>query len=737
MTVSLFWKRLVCFLFYLSLVLFVVMVPYQSLQNTDISTSFLIDDLSQDIKNEENFTDIYSIHKEKLAIKTSVSSYQIPSSSQFSYLDGVIESFFVLKNFSEYTNITAELITQSNHAYFFVQANLISAFGRETILNVVSSEKNNFENKIYFNETDIFGSIEGNLGNIGDGKIIVLFANLPSGIAGYFDPNNEYTQDYLNSIGLNDSKSNEWEMIYLDCLSYFDTTLAHEFQHLIHFNHDQYEVRWIDEGLAEFAGFITGTQPSSWNNITPFAQYYFKYHPEDSLLYWNFYSEGGMDVRIDYGGSYLFAFYIFEQYDSSILTFIVNNTLQIVDTINDFFNSSLAFNEIFYNWSKALLLDDTSLADGKYGFLSIDFTIEIKEIIMDEVDKDYNIPYFGVYSYLLDFTKNYFEVSIINRYNRDLSLQLFYLHDEFIESVEHIISSSYNFTIKPNDTSTHILFSLSFINEEGPITNGDFGLGPTTSISLISSNPFKMHTNTPSIIKNQTHISIYELYIMFANDTDIYYCSGYDEVILSIISDEYSFNISLSFDLSRYYGWGGIINIENLIPNSYNVVLFAQSEEYNLVKTIYSFDIDLKVFFAKPILFFNNFSFTFNVSCNITVFPEQFFTELIEQIRVVSYIYNYSEELVTKIQLNFSSNTWSISGNCALFDEGYYYTYIHLYYNNKDYKSFSSELNYYSPITNNPKINKKTLAISTIAGIFLICSLGYYIIRKKIKVNLH
>ena len=308
MIVSLFWRRLVCSLIYLSIIPFVVLVSSHSFQNTDIiSTPSVTDEFSQVIEPEEIFVDIYSNHKKILSSKISASSIPVSQSSHLSYSDGDIESFHILDNsLSDYTSINAELISQSPHAYFFVQTNLISAFGRETIDSVVASEKDIFENKIFFNETDVFGSVEGSLGTIGDGKTIVLFANLPSGIAGYFDPMNEYTQDYLNNNGMSDYKSNEWEMVYLDYLERFETTLAHEFQHLIHYNHDPYESRWFDEGCSELAGLLTGTQPFYWNNITPFAESYYRYHPQDSLVYWNFWSENGLDVRNDYGGAYLF-----------------------------------------------------------------------------------------------------------------------------------------------------------------------------------------------------------------------------------------------------------------------------------------------------------------------------------------------------------------------------------------------------------------------------------------------
>ena len=378
MKVSSFWRRLVCFLIYLSIIPFVVLVSPQSLQSADFfSTPTVNDDFSLNIEPENSSVDIYSKHKELLSSKISSSNLPVSFSSHLSFSDGDIESFYILTNdLSDYTSINAELISQSSHAYFFVQTNLISAFGRETITNVVSSENDIFENKIFFNETEVFGSVEGSLGTIGDGKTIVLLANLPSGIAGYFDPMNEYSQDYLNNNGMSDYKSNEWEMVYLDYLERFETTLAHEFQHIIHYNHDAFESRWFDEGCAELAGLLTGTQPFYWNNITPFADSYYRYHPQDSLVYWNFWSEDGLDVRNDYGGAYLFLVYLYEQLGSLTLNSIVNDTFHAVVTISDILSSSgMTFNDFFIDWQTALLIDDQSI-DPKYGFSNIDFTVK-------------------------------------------------------------------------------------------------------------------------------------------------------------------------------------------------------------------------------------------------------------------------------------------------------------------------------------------------------------------------
>lgn len=90
----------------------------------------------------------------------------------------------------------------------------------------------------------------------GDNRVDVLVFDLPSGIAGYFDPvdiapNNDGT----GFLG------NGRDMVYIDSRLNTTTTLAviaHEYQHLIHANYDPNERTFINEGLSEWAEIMNG-----------------------------------------------------------------------------------------------------------------------------------------------------------------------------------------------------------------------------------------------------------------------------------------------------------------------------------------------------------------------------------------------------------------------------------------------------------------------------------------------
>ncbi len=89
--------------------------------------------------------------------------------------------------------------------------------------------------------------------------------NIP-GVGGYYAASNEYSQfahEYSNR--------REMFLINLNALQpgseRFDGLLAHEFQHMIHWNQDPNEDSWLNEGLSELAWYLNGYGLSSFVNL--------------------------------------------------------------------------------------------------------------------------------------------------------------------------------------------------------------------------------------------------------------------------------------------------------------------------------------------------------------------------------------------------------------------------------------------------------------------------------------
>src|SRR5690606_31213376 len=87
---------------------------------------------------------------------------------------------------------------------------------------------------------------------------------LGHGIAGYYSSSDQYSR-------LAQPRSNEKEMFYVNldwvnslfgpAFQSYETVLAHEFQHMIHWHTDRNEETWLNEGLSEFAQDVAGYGP--------------------------------------------------------------------------------------------------------------------------------------------------------------------------------------------------------------------------------------------------------------------------------------------------------------------------------------------------------------------------------------------------------------------------------------------------------------------------------------------
>ncbi len=160
--------------------------------------------------------------------------------------------------------------------------------------------------------------------------------------------------------------SNECDVIYLATDSgqpasdYMLAVAAHEFQHLIHFNQDENEAAWVDEGLGELAMWLFGRP----DTISAFNS-----QPDNSLFSWN-------SQWADYIKTYLWTLYVYEQYGGQPLIWdLVHNPLNSMAGYQAALQSQghLALTaDVFRDWAVANFLDDTTVPDGQYGYAGDD-----------------------------------------------------------------------------------------------------------------------------------------------------------------------------------------------------------------------------------------------------------------------------------------------------------------------------------------------------------------------------
>lgn len=254
-------------------------------------------------------------------------------------------------------NATLRVVT--DHAYWFVESDLANRAPQADLERSAAV----FENKIYPVIHRYFGS-EPVPGVDHDDHIVFFLGNVP-GVAAYFSSADAYPRAI-------NPRSNEHEMIYVNLNSLqpgqtgFDSTITHEMQHMAQFGHCPNQEGWVDEGASELAMRVAG-----YESAPPVA---FAAHPDIQLTSW---SSQSADVVRHYQASYLFVRYVAERaggWDALPSLFATCGRGE------ELFSTFLAkqpiapdLDSLFSDWTVANLLQDASVADGRYAYANHDF----------------------------------------------------------------------------------------------------------------------------------------------------------------------------------------------------------------------------------------------------------------------------------------------------------------------------------------------------------------------------
>ena len=271
------------------------------------------------------------------------------------YSQGDHETFWVLDLDPVKTlEITATLAHKSPHLYVWVEGGVHLAQGA-----LVESART-FEVRLYPTVRRYFGS-EWSPGIDNDVRLTALNTRF-SGAAAYFSSRDEYLSTVVPS-------SNEREMIYVNVgamspgSASYNATLAHEFQHMVHWFADPNEDTWVNEGASELAVHLCGYDQR--DRITAFAQ-----HPDTQLTHWS--SDSG-EMAAHYGASFLFLAYYAERFGPQATRELVSNELNGAagfESVLAARATGLSFKELFADWVLANYLDERSgaAADTPYTY---------------------------------------------------------------------------------------------------------------------------------------------------------------------------------------------------------------------------------------------------------------------------------------------------------------------------------------------------------------------------------
>jgi immune inhibitor A len=266
---------------------------------------------------------------------------------------GSQERFWVTdqENFNHFS-VTATLQYKTAHAYFYVEDGLSVDLGR------LRQSADNFESKILPTDRRYFGEAWAP-GPDGDEHLTVLNTTTP-GAAGYYSISDEY------STAAN-PYSNQRKMIYMNVSELtpgsmaYDSTLAHELQHAIHWHMDPDEEGWVNEGCSVLAQVLNGYSSGGTEQA-------FLHDPDTQINTWS--DQPGQNA-VHYGASYLFMDYFYRRFGEEMLRDLVADRGKGIAGFNDVLarhGYTLHFDDVFQDWIVANVLDDPKLADGRYGY---------------------------------------------------------------------------------------------------------------------------------------------------------------------------------------------------------------------------------------------------------------------------------------------------------------------------------------------------------------------------------
>lgn len=189
----------------------------------------------------------------------------------------------------------------------------------------------------------------------GDHKIIILILDIyQQNVGGYFTSLNEYPDGTTTG-----RRSNEAEMYYMDYSALNNPVSsrglqAHEFQHMIHFNHDLDEITFINEGLSMTAEYVCGY----------YEDYYYNLYQQDTNEYLFDWGVSGENNTVHYARSALWTLYLLEQYPNDFLKILVQEPEDGHDGINQAlstYGATRNWQEILEDWLIANYLQDVTV----------------------------------------------------------------------------------------------------------------------------------------------------------------------------------------------------------------------------------------------------------------------------------------------------------------------------------------------------------------------------------------
>jgi hypothetical protein len=303
----------------------------------------------------------------QMQVSTSPKLFQVGDQQKFTILNDDTE---------EKSTITATLQYETDHVYFWTEKQI------KFNLKDIEALCNDFEDRIYPTDRSYFGN-EWSPGIDNDAHLYIVYTGgLGTYVGGYFSSEDEVAREV-------NPDSNMHEMFFVNAdgqdlaSSYMYSLFAHEFTHMIQYNHQRNEETWWSEGSAQLAEYLNGTT-QGWEG------YFYLSSPDIPLTKW---TDDMSQADPYYAGAYLFLAYLYERFGSTTMQKIIQSDATGMSHLDSFSQSNgivdpntgkiLSSVDVFGDWEVANLINDSTIDNGQFGYknMSLPGTIDVTETV--------------------------------------------------------------------------------------------------------------------------------------------------------------------------------------------------------------------------------------------------------------------------------------------------------------------------------------------------------------------
>lgn len=318
------------------------------------------------------------------------------------YKKGDTDTFFALDfgaNQNPPRRLRASLKMITDHAYWWFED------GTEANPDALTAAGKRFEEDIYPLDHKLFGT-EWSPGIDGDPHVFILHQKKIGGYAvGVFSSKDECPKTICPS-------SNQHEMLYIG-LDYGPvnssqqlTVISHELQHLIQYNTDGDEQRWLDEGLAQLAEHLNGFNPRyiASSNLRDYL-----HNPNFQLNDWP--PTPDIDPAINYAAGYIFCVYLFQRFGTPFIEYLARSPYKGMAAVEESLkalNTGITLDQVFADWTVANYVNSPYVGDGRYYYQSLKLPqrADPRDMNPDEPQRD-ALHEYGADYYLLSEPGDY------------------------------------------------------------------------------------------------------------------------------------------------------------------------------------------------------------------------------------------------------------------------------------------------------------------------------------------